>query len=158
MLSNLGPLTLFEINDPLGGGGGAARAKNIVKNLSTTLAQLEDQPGRVITIISGGTDGLPSIVQKENADSDVSLQIIQVTPDDMVLAGTEDAKLLARVWAERLTDSLRLLLFGEPPEFSRDTAFGGALDTLYVNAHAEAGKLTTEALDSAFEGTRWRPA
>ena len=47
---------------------------------------------------------------------------------------TDDAKLLAHIWAERLTDSLRLLIFGQPPEFSRDTQFGAALDTLHETA------------------------
>lgn len=147
----LGPLTVFEISDPLAGGAGAVRAKQVVENLSTALADLQDSPGRVITIQPAGEDGLPSIVQKEDSDSATSLEIVRVTPDDMLLAGTEDAKLLARVWAERLTDTIRLLLFGEPPEFSRESAFGGALDTLYVNARSEVGRLTTEALSTAFE-------
>ena len=84
----------------------------------------------------------------------------------MTLAKTDDAKLLARIWAERLTDAMRLLIFGEPPEFSRDSPFGSALDTLYVNAAAEAGALTTNALNEAFEelpvnlqkGSHRRPA
>ena len=147
----LGPLTVFEISDPLAGGAGAVRAKQVVENLSTALADLKDSPGRVITIQPAGEDGLPSIVQKEDSDSSASLEIVRVTPDDMLLAGTDDAKLLARVWAERLTDTIRLLLFGEPPEFSRESAFGGALDTLYVNARSEVGRLTTEALSTAFE-------
>ena len=147
----LGPLTVFEISDPLAGGAGAVRAKQVVENLSTALADLKDSPGRVITIQPAGEDGLPSIVQKEDSDSPASLEIVRVTPDDMLLAGTDDAKLLARVWAERLTDTIRLLLFGEPPEFSRESAFGGALDTLYVNARSEVGRLTTEALSTAFE-------
>ena len=91
------------------------------------------------------------VVQKEFSDSQESLEIIQVTSDDLTLVMTEDAKLLARIWAERLTDSLRLLLFGDPPEFSRDTPFGGALDMLYVNAVKEGGALTTDALNAAFE-------
>ncbi len=147
----LGPLTVFEISDPLAGGAGAVRAKQVVENLSAALADLQDSPGRVITIQPAGEDGLPSIVQKEDSDSAASLEIVRVTPDDMLLAGTDDAKLLARVWAERLTDTIRLLLFGEPPEFSRESAFGGALDTLYVNARAEVGRLTTEALSTAFD-------
>ena len=148
----LGPLTVFEISDPLAGGSGAARARRVVDSLNTALVELEDTPGRFITIESNAEGGLPSIVQKASPDSVDSLVLVHVTAGDMVLAQTDDAKLLARVWAERITDSFRLLLFGEPPEFSRDTAFGGALDTLYVNARAESGKLTTEALFTAFEG------
>lgn len=147
----LGPLTVFEISDPLAGGSGAARAREVVDSLNTALSELEETPGRFITIESNANEGLPSIVQKASPDSVESLLLVQVTSDDMALAQTDDAKLLARVWAERITDSFRLLLFGEPPEFSRDTAFGGALDTLYVNARAESGKLTTETLSTAFE-------
>ena len=147
----LGPLTVFEISDPLAGGSGAARARQVVDSLNTALRELEETPGRFITIESNADGGLPAIVQKASPDSADSLVLVQVTSDDMALAETDDAKLLARVWAERITDSFRLLLFGEPPEFSRDTAFGGALDTLYVNARAETGKLTSDALSTAFE-------
>ena len=147
----LGPLTVFEISDPLAGGSGAARARQVVEDLNTALTELEETPGRYITIESNADAGLPSIVQKASPDSIDSLVLVQITADDMALAETDDAKLLARIWAERITDSFRLLLFGEPPEFSRETAFGGALDTLYVNARAEGGKLTTETLSNAFE-------
>jgi len=147
----LGPLTVFEISDPLAGGSGAGRAQQIVENLTTALSELQESPGRIITIQPAGEEGLPSIVQKEDSDSAAFLEIVRVTSDDMLLAGTDNAKLLARVWAERLTDTIRLLLFGEPPEFSRESAFGGALDTLYVNARSEVGRLTTEALATAFE-------
>lgn len=147
----LGPLTVFEISDPLAGGSGAGRAQQVVENLTAALSELQESPGRIITIQPAGEDGLPSIVQKEDSDSAASLEIVRVTSDDMLLAETDNAKLLARVWAERLTDTIRLLLFGEPPEFSRESAFGGALDTLYVNARSEVGRLTTEALATAFE-------
>ena len=147
----LGPLTVFQISDPLAGGGGAARARQVVENLNLAVNQLADTPGRVITIETGGPEGLPTVVQKEFSDSPESLEIIHVTSDDLTLVMTEDAKLLARIWAERLTDSIRLLLFGDPPEFSRDTPFGGALDTLYVNAVKQGGHLTTDGLNAAFE-------
>lgn len=147
----LGPLTVFEISDPLAGGSGAGRAQQVVENLTAALSELQESPGRIITIQPAGEEGLPSIVQKEDSDSAASLEIVRVTSDDMLLAETDNAKLLARVWAERLTDTIRLLLFGEPPEFSRESAFGGALDTLYVNARSEVGRLTTEALATAFE-------
>lgn len=147
----LGFLTVFEINDPRAGGAGADRANRVIGNLDSALQELEESPGRVITIDSEGEEGMPRIVQKAHSDSAEALEIVQVTSDDLALARADDAKLLARVWAERLTDSFRLLLFGEPPEFSRDSDFGRALDTLYVNARAESGRLTTEALETAFE-------
>ncbi len=147
----LGPVTVFQISDPAAGGGGAIRARQVVDNLAAAVQQLMDSPGRVITIGSGGAEGMPTIVQKEKEDTPDSLEIVQVTADDLTLAMGDDPKLLARVWAERLTDTLRLLIFGQPPEFSRDTAFGGALDTLYVNVLNEDGRLTTEGLSTAFE-------
>ena len=147
----LGPLAIFQISDPLAGGGGAARARQVVDNLNSAVNQLAETPGRVITIETGGSEGMPTIVQKEYSDSEESLEIVQVSSDDLALAKSDNAKLLARVWAERLTDSLRLLLFGDPPEFSRDTPFGSALDTLYVNAVSQGGSLTSDALNTAFE-------
>ncbi len=147
----LGPLALFKISDSGAGGAGAARARRIAEGLSAAVLELEETPGRVITIETGTGTDMPRVVQKVTSTAAESLEIVQVEADDLVLAGTEDAKLLARVWAERLTDSLRLLLFGEPPEFSRQTAFGMALDTMYVNAREQDGRLTTEALMLAFE-------
>ena len=147
----LGPLTLFKISDPMAGGGGAGRARQVVESLNSAVAELATAPGRIITIDSGQNEGLPTIVQKETPDSETSLLIVEVTSDDMLLSDTEDAKFLARIWAERLTDSLRLLIFGQPPEFSRDTTFGAALDVLYGNAVRESGGLTTDALMKAFE-------
>lgn len=148
----MGHLMVFQISDPVTGAAGAARAKRIVASLNQALDELVANPPRVITIQSSTGEGLQMIVQKEYTDSEEFIEIVSVTADDMALAKTDDAKLLARIWAERLTDSMRLLIFGEPPEFSRDSPFGRALDTLYVNAANEAGALTTDALDTAFEG------
>lgn len=147
----LGPLTVFEISDPMAGGAGAGRARTVVASLSEAVRELADTPGRVITIDMESAEGMPRIVQKETANAEASLEIVAVTADDMVLVKTEDAKLLARVWAERLTDSLRLLVFGQPPEFSRDTHFGAALDTLHGTALREGGALTSDSLMTAFE-------
>lgn len=150
----LGPLTVFQISDPAAGGGGATRAREVVANLEVAVAQLVATPGLVITIENSREEGMLTIVQKEKVDSPESLEIVSVTPDDLRLVDSEDAKLLARVWAERLTDSLRLLIFGSPPEFSRDTAFGSALDTLYVDTRNVHGRLTSDGLTEVFEGLR----
>ncbi len=147
----MGPLTLFEINDNMAGGGGADRARQVVQNLQDSITELVESPGRVITIEVAVEDEMPRIVQKEELDSPESLEIIQVTAEDMALSYTEDAKLLARVWAERLTDGLRLLVFAEPPEFSRNSKFGMALDTLYVNARSVGGALSSNKLTDAFK-------
>lgn len=147
----LGPLTVFQISDPMAGGGGAGRAQRVVASLSAAVQELAATPGRVITIDTGAAEGMPRIVQKETATAEELLEIVSVTSDDMILVSTDDAKLLARIWAERLTDSLRLLIFGQPPEFSRDTQFGMALDTLHGTAIRESGGLTTDALMAAFD-------
>lgn len=147
----LGPLTLFQISDPMAGGAGAARARQIVDSLNSAVTELRESPGRVITIDSDPDEGMPRIVQKETSDAGASLEIVRVTSDDMALMSTDNAKLLARVWAERLTDSLKLLVFAQPPEFSRDTDFGAALDSLYGNAIRESGALTSAQLAATFE-------
>ncbi len=146
----MGSFLLFQISDPVSGPAGAARSKQVVANLTQALDELVANPPQVITIQAGAAEELQTIVQKEFTDSPDFLEIVSVTADDMALANTDDAKLLARIWASRLTDAMRLLIFGEPPEFSRDSPFGSALDTLYVNAANEAGALTTDALDTAF--------
>lgn len=146
----LGPLTVFHISDPMAGGSGAGRAKQVVESLSAVVQQLSETPGRVITIDTAAAEGMPRIVQKETPDAPEALEIVSVTSDDMALVETDDPKLLARIWAERLTDSLRLLIFGQPPEFSRDTLFGVGLDTLYGTALRESGSLTSDSLMAAF--------
>ncbi len=146
----LGDLLVFQISDPMAGGAGAERSRQIVASLEQAVKDLEESPGRVITIDTAGDAGLPRIIQKETPSASEYHEVIRVTADDMVLAETDNAKLLARVWAERLTDTLRFLVFGEPPEFSRDTSFGAALDTLYVNSRGEGGPLTTAAIEEAF--------
>ncbi len=147
----LGPLTLFQLADPMAGGAGAVRARQVVENLNSAVLELGANQNRVITIESSRDEGMPRIVQKATPNSTESIEIVTVTSDDMTLMSTDDAKLLARVWAERLTDSMKLLVFAKPPEFSRDTDFGAALDTLYVNARRESAKLTSAKLAEAFE-------
>jgi hypothetical protein len=57
---------------------------------------------------------------------------------------------LARVWSERLTDSLKVLGFGEAPEFSTGTDFGNALETMYASAKAAQSAVSKGTLDDAF--------
>ena len=147
----IGQFMVFQINDPISGGQGAQRAKQVVESLTAALEELAEDPPRVITIESSAVGGDPVVVQKEYSDSAESLEIVTVTDQDLRLAKTDDSKLVARLWAERLTDTMRLLLFGQAPEFSRDTPFGAALDTLYVNAVNAEGSMTTATLNSVFE-------
>ena len=69
----------------------------------------------------------------------------------MKLAGDEDPKRVARIWAERLTDGLKVLQFGEPPKFTIGSDFGNALETLYLNARSEEGGISTDSIDDSFE-------
>ena len=108
--------------------------KQVVASLTAAVLELAETPDRVITIDIAAAEGMPRTVQKETATAEELLEIVIVTSDDMISVKTDDAKLLAHIWAERLTDSLRLLIFGQPPEFSRDTQFGAALDTLHETA------------------------
>ena len=145
----IGKLMVFQISDPISGNQGALRAKQVVESLSGAVNELAEDPPRVITI-ENSDGGNPAVVQREYEDSGESLKIVTITEDDLLLAKTDDSKLLARLWAERLTDTMRLLLFGQAPEFSRSTPFGAALDTLYVNAINAEGSMTTHTLETVF--------
>ena len=147
----LGPLTVFQISDPLAGGAGASRAKEIVQNVERAVADLIENPGRTITIASSAEEQLPAIVQKSSPDDDAGIEVIRVSTDDVKLAGDEDPKRVARIWAERLTDGLKVLQFGEPPKFTIGSDFGNALETLYLNARSEKGGISTDSIDDSFE-------
>ncbi len=147
----LGPLTVFQISDPLAGGAGASRAKEIVQNVELAVAELIESPGRTITIDSTAEEQLPVIVQKSSPNDDAGLEVVRVSTDDVKLAGEEDPKRVARIWAERLTDALKLLQFGEPPKFTIGSEFGNALETLYLNARNEKGGISTDSIGDSFE-------
>ena len=147
----LGPLTVFKISDPMSGGRGAARAKTVVENIELAVQELIESPGRTITIDSNAEEQLPTIVQKASPNDTSGLEVIRVTTDDVKLAGEEDPKQVARIWAERLTDGLKLLQFGEEPKFTKGSEFGSALETLYLNARNEKGGISTESIADAFE-------
>ncbi len=147
----LGPLTVFQISDPMAGGAGASRAKEIVQNVERAIAELGESPGRTITIASSADEQFPAIVQKSSPNDDGGLEVVRVSSDDVTLAGEEDPKRVARIWAERLTDSLKLLQFGEPPKFTIGTEFGNALEILYLNARNEKGGISTDSIDDSFE-------
>ncbi len=147
----VGPLTVFKISDPMSGGTGAARAKAVVGNIEQAVQELIESPGRTITIDSNVEQQLPMIVQKASPNDATGLEVIRVSTDDVSLAGEEDPKQVARIWAERLTDGLKLLQFGEQPKFTRGSDFGNALETLYLNSRNENGGISTESIEEAFE-------
>jgi hypothetical protein len=142
-------VTVFRISDSMAGGGGANRAKEVQANLEAVIADLEEQPGRTITI-DLDTAELPIIIQTKS-DGSESRVLVELSPDDLILAGTEDAKWLARIWAERITDALKVFMFGEPPNFTQGTEFGAALTLMYDLAGSE-GPVSKGSLDDAYEG------
>ncbi len=147
----LGPLTVFQISDSMAGGGGADRAKRVVSNVESAVADLVENPGRTITIDSTAEEQLPAIVQKSSPEDDGGIEIVRVSTDDVTLAGEDDPKRVARIWAERLTDGLKVLQFGEPPKFTVGSEFGNALETLYLNARNEKGGISTDSIDDSFD-------
>lgn len=144
----LNQIAVFVVNDPMQGAAGAERAKKIVDTLQTAVTTLKEEPGKVITLIE--ESDMPAIVQQEDDGTERTV-LVQLTEGDLTLAGETDAKRLARIWAERLTDSLKVIAFGEPPEFSTGTDFGNAIETLYATARAQGGPISQGSLNEAFD-------
>ena len=146
----LNQLAIFMISDPREEGAGTKRAQNIVEGLQPALTAAAEDPGKTITIDTESHD-LPAIVLSESDGSDRRV-LVRMIPADMVLAGETDAKRLARVWAERLADAMKVLAFAEPPKFSTGTEFGIALKTMRANAVTPQGIVTEDSLAAAFDG------
>ncbi|MDA0207345.1 MAG: hypothetical protein O3A53_16700 [Acidobacteria bacterium] len=144
----LNQVAIFQISDPLAGGGSADRARQIIENLEGAIQDLVDAPGREITLDERGD--YPTIVQSA-PDGTGRREIVQPDADDLILAGIEDPKAVARIWAERLTDALKALMFAEPPEFTQRSEFGNALETMLLGARGEHGAISDESLDASFE-------
>ncbi len=143
----LNQIAVFMISDPMEGGTGADRSKQIVAALERGIEVMRAEPGRRITLDTSGP--MPAIVQSRPDDSDRSV-LVQLTEGDRILSGDTEVKRLARLWAERLTDTLKVLMFGEPPKFTIGTEFGSALEALYVGAMGEMGMVSKANLDAAF--------
>jgi hypothetical protein len=92
----------------------------------------------------------PTIVQMA-PDASGYRAIVQPDADDLILAGIEEPKAVARIWAERLTDTLKSLMFAEPPEFTQGTEFGHALDAMLLGARGERGEISEDSLAESFE-------
>ena len=141
-------VAVFQISDPLASGGNADRAREIVANLEGAIQDLVDAPGREITLDESGD--YPTIIQSA-PDGTGTRAIVTPNADDLILAGVEDPKAVARLWAERLTDTLKALMFAELPEFTQASAFGNALEAMLLGARGERGVITPESLDESFE-------
>ena len=144
----LNEIAVFVISDPLEGGSGAARAQSVVENLQESVTILKDEPGKIITLDEAGA--FPTIVQQSKDGTNRRL-LINITEEDLKIASETNPKRLARVWAERLTDTVKLIAFGEAPEYSSGTEFGDAMGTLYVAARQKGGSVSQGSLDEAFE-------
>ena len=144
----LNEIAVFVISDPLEGGSGAARAQSVVENLQASVEILKDEPGKIITLDETGA--FPTIVQQSKDGSNRRL-LINITEEDLKIASETNPKRLARVWAERLTDTVKLIAFGEAPEYSNGTEFGDAMGTLYAAARQKGGSVSEGSLGEAFE-------
>ncbi len=140
-------VTVFLIDDPMEGGTGAERAKQVVASLQETLQMLQNQPGRTVTLDINGD--LPAIVISK-PDGTERRSIVQLEPGDLKLLGDTDGKRVARIWAERLTDAIKVFVFGEPPKFTKGTEFGDSLEAMYKAAMKRGGAISKGSLDFAF--------
>ena len=141
-------VSVFQIDDPMQGGS-ATRAKEVVAALEGAVQDLVDDPGRVVTLDLESSE-LPAIVQ-DNPEGTGRRVLVQITQGDLVLSGQEDPKWVARVWAERVTDSFKLFVFGEPPLFSMGADFGTALQEMYDRAMDERAAISLGGLNRAYE-------
>ena len=140
-------VTVFLISDPMESGSGAERAKRVVGNLQTELQLIENQPGKTVTLDIDSD--LPAIVIAR-PDGTERRTLIQLQPGDLTLVGETDGKRVARVWAERLTDAIKVFVFAEPPKFSKGTEFGDSMEAMYATAIQHGGAISKGSLDFAF--------
>ncbi len=142
-------VAVFMINDPLDSGVGAVRAKELVDQLQQIIDIAVEEPGKTLRIDNDSTE-LPVIVLTEE-DGTEAQPVVAIAPEDLVLAGDDDAKRIARTWAERLTDTIKVLAFGEEPNFTSGSEFWEALHQMYAGARMEKGLISEDSLNESFE-------
>lgn len=140
-------VSIFKIDAPMAAGG-AERAREVQAALEGAIEDLVEEPGRTITIDLESAE-LPAIIQTK-VDGSGRRVLVQLTEGDLILNDTEDAKWLARVWAERVTDALKVFMFGEAPTFTQGSEFGDALTLMYDQARVD-GPISRGSLDDAYE-------
>jgi len=145
----LNDVAVFKIDDPMQGGA-ANRAKEVVATLKAAIEDMIANPKANILTLDVESAELPAIIQT-GVDGAEKKTIIQITEGDVTLSGQKDAKWMARVWAERLTDSLKLLVYGQEPQETLSSDFGEALATLYLRAREERGAVSKGSLEHAYE-------
>lgn len=143
----LNQIAVFMISDPIAEGSGAVRARALVERMQLLVNDLYENPGHVITISNEG--GLPSVVEDPQPGQPLKTWV-QMTDGDLAVAGETDAKRLIRLWAERLTDTLKVLVFAEEPEFTKETDFGRALLAMLEGAKDEHGVVSATSLQESF--------
>jgi hypothetical protein len=141
-------LTVFMIDDPMDAEG-ATRAKQIVATLQDIIRPLKAENTGGIRFAVDTVNGRPAILEVTQDGPD-RRTITSVTEGDMALAGETDPMRLAGQWAERLTDAIKVFVFGEAPNFSTGTEFGDTLLVMYKAAAGSAGKVSKKSLDAAF--------
>ena len=142
-------VAVFMINDPLDSGAGAVRAKDLVDQLQQIVDSAIEEPGKTLRIDNDSAE-LPVIILTKE-DGTEPQPVVAIAPGDLVLAGDDDAKRIARTWAERLTDTIKVLAFGEEPKFTSGSPFWEALQQMYTGARMEKGLITEDLLNESFE-------
>ncbi len=143
-------LVVFLIDDPVEGGEGANRAKKLVATLQEVLRPLTAK-SEIRFAVDAPAGGPPQIVEVLGAGGE-KRTLATVTEGDVTLAGETDAGRLAAQWAERLTDAVKVFVFGEMPTFSARTDFGRALLAMHKSAAGmdSRGRVSKKNLDNAF--------
>ncbi len=142
-------IAVFMVNDPLDSGAGAVRAKELVDQLQGIIDIAVEEPGKTLRIDNDSAE-LPIIVLTKEDGTD-SQPVVAIEPEDLVLAGDDDAKRIARTWAERLTDTIKVVAFGEPPKFTSGSEFWEALAQMHARARSDKGLITEDSLNESFD-------
>jgi hypothetical protein len=142
-------LAILMIDDPLESGG-AARAKEVVAAMQAALAPLRSDAA--VRFAVDTVEGRPVILEIAE-ETGQRRTLVTATDADVTLAGETEGLRLASRWAERLTDAVKVFVFGEAPTFSTGTEFGEAFLAMYKAARGSGqGRLTKRDLDRAYRG------
>ncbi len=139
-------LAVFLIDDPME--AGATRAQQIVTAIEEVMRNAHSDVGLRFAVEI--KDGRPAILVVTQAGPDPRV-LASVTEGDVAVSGETDATRVAGRWAERLTDAVKVLVFGEAPTFSKGTDFGESLGALFKAAVDERGHLNKKSLDRAYQ-------
>jgi hypothetical protein len=139
-------LAVFLIDDPME--EGAKRSQQIVTAIEEILRHAQGDVGLRFAVET--KDGRPAVLVVTQAGPDPRV-LASVSEGDVALSGETDGIRVAARWAERLTDAVKLFVFGEAPTFSKGTEFGDTLITLYKTAADSKGRLSKKSLERAFQ-------